>query len=121
MAVCIICFLLYILKCSRCTNLILVYRSIIFICDAVTICRDYIIVTSSTFRITGKDDCCLVSSNIYFSDHRSIRFFIFCFSVCNYCLGSCVVFGCAVCFYCICSVSVLFRSIFCSRNWEISI
>jgi hypothetical protein len=53
-AVCIVSSLLYILERCRCAYLIFVYRNIIFVCDAIFICRDYIIITSSAFCFTER-------------------------------------------------------------------
>ena len=56
-AVCVVCSLLYIFKCSRGLNLILVYRSVIFVCDAVTPDAPVITnvkVSGSTIKVTYK-------------------------------------------------------------------
>ena len=68
-AVCVVGSLLYIFECSRSLNLILVYGIIIFVCDAVAVCRDYLVVTCSTFGITGKDSSCFVANNFNTADH----------------------------------------------------
>ena len=76
MAVCIVYILSYIIKCSFCLNLVFVYCIIIFVCNAVTVCRDYIVITGSTIRFTGKDNSCLVSNNFDIADYRSSYFYI---------------------------------------------
>jgi len=120
-AVCVVCSLLYIFECSRGLNLVLVYRSVIFVCDAVTVCGDYIVVTCSTFGITGKDCCCFVANNFNAGDHWSIWFFICGFSISFNRLGTCVVLGGAVSCYCVCSVSVILGCVLCSWNRNISV
>ena len=120
-AVCIVGSLLYIFECSRSLNLVLVYGIVVFVCDAVTICRDYIVITCSTFGITGKDCCCFVSNNFNAADHWSIWFFVCGFSISFNRLRTCVVFRSAVSCYCVGSVSVVLRCIFCGWNRNISV
>ena len=76
MAVCIVYIQSYIIECSFCLNLVFVYCIIIFVCNAVTVCRDYIVITGSTIRFTGKDNSCLVSNNFDIADYRSSYFYI---------------------------------------------
>ena len=85
-AVCVVSSLLYIFECSRGLNLILVYGIIIFVCDAVAVCRDYLVVTCSTFGSTRKDYSRFVANNFNTADHWSIWFFIFSFTFCLYSL-----------------------------------
>ena len=80
-AVCVVGSLLYIFECSRGLNLILADRIIVLVCDAVTVCRDYIIVTCSTFCITGKECSCFVANNFNAADHWSTWFFC---RICHY-------------------------------------
>ena len=68
-AVCVVGSLLYIFECSRGLNLILVYGIIIFVCDAVAVCRDYLVVTCSTFGSTRKDYSRFVANNFNTADH----------------------------------------------------
>ena len=75
-AVCVVGSLLYIFECSRSLNLILVYRCVIFVCNSVTICRDYIVITCSTICIAGKDYSCFITNNFNIADHRCSWFFI---------------------------------------------
>jgi len=89
-AVCVVGSLLYIFECSRSLNLILVYRCIIFVCNAVTVSGDYIIVTCSAISFTRKDCCCFISNNFNIADHRSIWFFVFSFSISFYSLRTCI-------------------------------
>ena len=95
-AVCIVSSLLYILERCRCAYLIFVYRNIIFVCDAIFICRDYIIITSSAFCFTGKDNCCSVSNNFDIADHRSTDFQFCLYDLEGYFFCSLIVlsFGC---------------------------
>ena len=46
-AVCVVCSLLYIFKCSRSLYLILADGIVVLVFDAVTVCRDYIVVTTA--------------------------------------------------------------------------
>ena len=46
-AVCVVCSLLYILKVSGCADLILANGIIVFICDAIAVCRDYVVIACS--------------------------------------------------------------------------
>ena len=68
-AVCVVGSLLYIFECSRGLNLILVYGIIIFVCDAVAVCKDYLVVTCSTFGSTRKDYSRFVANNFNTADH----------------------------------------------------
>jgi len=81
MAVCIVCVLTNIFECSVSLNLVLVYGSVIFVCDAVTVCRDYIVVTCSTFRFTRENYSCFVSNDFNIANHWSGWFLILCCSI----------------------------------------
>ena len=115
MAVCVVCSLLYIIECCRCCSLVLADTGIIFICDAVTVCRDYIIVTSSTTCFARKDHSCFVANNFYIADHWSIRFF-FRGNISTYCLRTSIVLAVFCCCYsnfiCCC---IFCYSVICSR------
>ena len=121
MAVCIIGSLLNICEVCCSLNLVLVNRSIILVVDAVTVFRDYIVITCSAFCFTGKDYSCFIANNFYTADHWSIRFFIFCFAISLYCLRTCIVLRFAFSGYSICTIIVVFSCVLCSRNWKISI
>ena len=56
MAVCIVCSLLYIFECSRSLYLILADGIVFLVVDAVTVCRDYIIITRSICSISAKNN-----------------------------------------------------------------
>ena len=51
-AVCIVNTFIYIFECSRSLYLVFADRCIVLICDAVTICRNYIIISTSSERTT---------------------------------------------------------------------
>ena len=98
MAVCVVGSLLYILEGCRSCSLVLAYTIISFICDAVTICRDYIIVTCCVTCFAGKNNSCFVSNNFHIADHWSIRFFCRC-NISTYCLGTSIVLAVFCCCY----------------------
>jgi len=127
-AVCVVGSLLYIFECSRGLNLILVYRSVIFVCDAFTVCWDYIVITCSAICFTGKDYSCFVTSNFNFRNHRSCWFFCICCSVCCDFLRTSIVFASAYSFDCCSTITIscccIFRSIninFSTFNGNLSI
>ena len=81
--------------------------------EAGTVCRDYVIVTCSTFGITGKDCSCFVANNFNAADHWSSWFLILC--CCIYSLRTSVVL--TVFLSCYSNFTVfLFYSIFRSFN-----
>ena len=63
MAVCVIYPLIYVLECCICSQFISIYYSVIFVCDAVFVFGNYIIVTNSAFRLPGKNNSRFVSNN----------------------------------------------------------
>ena len=108
MAVCVVGSLLYILEGCRSCSLVLAYTIISFICDAVTICSDYIIVTCGVTCFAGKNNSCFVSNNFHIADHWSIWFFCRC-NISTYCLGTCIVLA----VFCSCYGNFICCSIFC--------
>jgi len=120
MAVCIVCVLTNIFECSVSLNLVLVYGSVIFVCDAITVCRDYIVVTCSAFRFTGKNYGCFVSNNFNIADHWSSWFFSFSCTVCFNCLGTSIVLACFCSYDSCCSVIVCSCCVFCCIYFNFS-
>ena len=93
-AVCIVNTFIYIFECSRSLYLVFADRCIVLICDAVTICRNYIIITCSIINILRKNYSCFVTNNLNIGDNRSTN----CCNINILYFRTCVVF--AVSFSC---------------------
>ena len=112
-AVCIVHTLIYIFECSRSLYLILTDRCIIFVCDAITVCRNYIIITCSAVSFTRKDNSCFVTNNFNIADYWSTNIFRFLY---RYFLASCIALAISFSCYSSSSITIVFYIVFCCWN-----